>query len=91
VLNSEYQQKWLDHGQPTDATRPDGIHYGLAHYSIPTPNGSTLYGHSGEIPGFNTWMLRDHSSNVTIVAWANLAPNSGDEAFIGALINAVYR
>jgi hypothetical protein len=35
-------------------------------------------------------MLRDPANKVTIVAWANLAPNSGDEAFVGALISAVY-
>ena len=91
VLNPEYQQKWLAPGDPTDPAHPDGIHYGLAHYSIPTPDGHTLYGHSGEIPGFNTWMLRDPVNDVTIVAWANLAPNHGDEAFIGALVNTIYR
>ena len=91
VLNAGYQQKWLAKGQPVDPGHPDGIRYGLAHYSIPTANGSTLYGHSGEIPGFNTWMLRDPVNNVTIVAWANLAPNSGDEAFVVALAKAIYR
>ena len=90
VLDPEYQQKWLVPGGSTDPAHPDGIHYGLAHYSIPTPAGTTLYGHSGEIPGFNTWMLRDPVNDITIVAWANLAPNRDDAAFAGALINAIY-
>ena len=91
VLDAKYQKLWLDHGQATDPTQPNGIHYGLAHYSIATPNGSTLYGHSGEIPGYNTWMLRDPKNKVTIVGWANLAPNHGDEAYVGRLIGQIYR
>jgi D-alanyl-D-alanine carboxypeptidase len=90
VLNAEYQKRWLEKGQPIDPAQP-GIRYGLAHYSIDTPDGSTLYGHSGEIPGFNTWMLRDPKNDVTIVGWANLAPNHGDEAYVGQLVGQIYR
>ena len=91
VLDAKYQQRWLETGQLTDPAQPDGIRYGLAHYSITTPAGSTLYGHSGEIPGFNTWMLRDPTNDVTIVGWANLAPNHGDEAYVSQLIGQIYR
>ena len=91
VLNPEYQKLWLEKGQLTDPAHPDGIRYGLAHYSIATPDGSTLYGHSGEIPGFNTWMLRDPKNDVTIVGWANLAPSHGDEAYVSKLIGQIYR
>jgi len=90
VLNAEYQAKWLDLGEPMDARHPDGARYGLAHYSVPTPAGSTLYGHPGEIPGFNTWMFNDPTNEVTIIIWANLCPNTAAETAFAALMSAIY-
>ena len=87
----EYNFLFFNLNQLTDPAQPEGIRYGLAHYSITTPDGSTLYGHSGEIPGYNTWMLRDPKNQVTIVGWANLAPNHGDEAYVRQLIRQIYR
>ncbi|WP_241021333.1 serine hydrolase [Burkholderia sp. Ac-20344] len=33
----------------------------------------TFYGHTGEIPGFNTFMGYDPVTKTTIVMWANTA------------------
>ncbi len=33
-----------------------------------------LYGHTGELPGFNSFMGYDPAQRVTIVVWTNLAP-----------------
>jgi D-alanyl-D-alanine carboxypeptidase len=33
-----------------------------------------LYGHTGELPGYNSFMGRDPVNDVTLVVWTNLAP-----------------
>ena len=90
VLNAEYQAKRLDRGQPVDSRHPDGARYGLAHYSVPAPADNTLYGHPGEIPGFNTSMFNDPTNEVTIVTSANLCPNTLPETAFAALMSAMY-
>lgn len=34
-----------------------------------------LYGHTGEVPGFNTFMGYDPVNKVTVIVWVNLGPN----------------
>lgn len=48
---------------------PDGPKYGwnLAQFG-------QFYGHTGELPGFNSFMGYDPQADVTLVVWANLAP-----------------
>jgi D-alanyl-D-alanine carboxypeptidase len=60
----------------TQQTRMDGV--------LPTGKGTSygftlakmgpLYGHTGELPGFNSFMGYDPVNKVTIVAWGNSAP-----------------
>jgi len=54
-----------------------------------------LYGHTGELPGFNTFMGNDPVNSVTLVLWTNLAPaaDGRDPATTIArtLIGKVYR
>jgi D-alanyl-D-alanine carboxypeptidase len=33
-----------------------------------------MYGHTGELPGFNTFMGSDPVNKVTLIVWTNLAP-----------------
>ncbi|RFA15707.1 D-alanyl-D-alanine carboxypeptidase [Subtercola boreus] len=53
-----------------------------------------FYGHTGELPGFNSFMGYDPVSDVTLVVWANLAPaanGQGPAAMISRkLIDAMY-
>ncbi|MDI2034984.1 serine hydrolase domain-containing protein [Paenarthrobacter nitroguajacolicus] len=90
LLNPELQQKRLDSVTPTNPDKPDGALYGLGIAKF-----GNLYGHTGELPGFNTFMGSDPGNQVTLVVWTNLAPaaDGRDPAVIIArsLIAKVYR
>ena len=53
-----------------------------------------FYGHTGELPGFNSFMGYDPGADVTLVVWANLAPaanGQGPASFIArTLIKEMY-
>ncbi|WP_330456245.1 beta-lactamase family protein [Streptomyces sp. NBC_00820] len=72
VLNTAFQQKWLNSPQAEDPAAPDGKRYG---YGIAFqrfgPNASMYY-HGGELPGFNSFIGHDPDNDVTLVIWANL-------------------
>lgn len=54
-----------------------------------------LYGHTGELPGFNSFAGHDPANQVTLVVWTNLAPtpDGRDPATTIArtLIGKIYR
>lgn len=68
LLNAEMQKKRLASVQ---ATNPDSAQYGLGIAKF----GGKLYGHTGELPGFNSFMGHDPDNGVTLVVWTNLAPS----------------
>lgn len=55
--------------QSTDPSDPNapGYGWGLAKFG-------PLYGHTGELPGYNSFMGTDPDTGTTVVVWANLAP-----------------
>lgn len=67
-LNADLQAQRLASCTPIDPTDPMSASYcmGLAKFG-------TFYGHTGEIPGFNTFMGYDPVTKTTIVTWANTA------------------
>ena len=67
LLNTEMQKKRLASVQ---STNPDTAQYGLGIAKF----GGKLYGHTGELPGFNSFMGHDPDNGVTLVVWTNLAP-----------------
>ncbi|SDC95455.1 D-alanyl-D-alanine carboxypeptidase [Rhodococcus tukisamuensis] len=69
ALDAEMQAVRMASFQPTDPTKPGGPEYGLAMAKM-----GPLYGHTGELPGYNSFMGSDPESGVTLVVWANLAP-----------------
>jgi D-alanyl-D-alanine carboxypeptidase len=69
LLDEEYQTLRLDSLRPTAKDRPSGALYGLAIAKF-----GELYGHTGELPGYNSFMGHDPHSGLTVVVWANLAP-----------------
>jgi D-alanyl-D-alanine carboxypeptidase len=69
LLNETTQKLRIDSVQPTDPTKPDGAGYG---YGIAAMG--PMYGHIGEMPGYNSFMGYDSANGVTMVVWANLAP-----------------
>jgi len=68
LLNTEMQKKRLASVQ---STNPDTAQYGLGIAKF----GGKLYGHTGELPGFNSFMGHDPDNGVTLVVWTNLAPS----------------
>ena len=69
VLGSEVQKIRMDSLRPVDPDNPDSPQYGLAIAKF-----GELYGHTGELPGFNSFMGYDPGNDLTLVVWTNLAP-----------------
>ncbi|ALX16787.1 D-alanyl-D-alanine carboxypeptidase [Burkholderia cepacia JBK9] len=67
-LSADLQAQRLASCTPIDASDPMSPSYcmGLARFG-------TFYGHTGEIPGFNTFMGYDPATKTTIVTWATTA------------------
>ncbi|MGV9681051.1 serine hydrolase [Nocardia sp. NPDC003482] len=70
VLDQRTQSLRMSSPRPTDpANPPEAPRYGLAIAKF-----GALYGHTGELPGFNTFAGTDPERKVTVVVWANLEP-----------------
>jgi D-alanyl-D-alanine carboxypeptidase len=70
LLNPDLQKKRMESLAPVDPDNPAAARYGMALAQF-----GPLYGHTGELPGYNTFMGRDPQNNVTLVVWTNLAPS----------------
>lgn len=70
LLSPQMQQERLDSLQPRDPADPT-VKYGYALAQF-----GPLYGHSGELPGFNSFMGYDPVTDTTIVTWATPAPTT---------------
>ncbi|MDT0353047.1 serine hydrolase domain-containing protein [Pseudonocardia charpentierae] len=85
LLDAATQQARVDSMLPTG----NGADYGFALAQL-----GPLYGHTGGLPGFNSFMGYDPVNDVTIVAWANLAPAANGfppaEAVVAGLLPLVY-
>jgi D-alanyl-D-alanine carboxypeptidase len=90
VLGEELQQQRLDSPAPTDDSLPSGG----AEYGLGIVKYGQIYGHTGELPGFNAFIGHDPVADVTVVVWSNLgAAANGDlvaRTIADALIAEVY-
>jgi D-alanyl-D-alanine carboxypeptidase len=90
VLSPDLQQQRLDSVQPIDPGDPGAAAYGLALAGF-----GPLYGHTGELPGYNSFMGHDPAGGVTIVTWATPAPavdgNAPAVELAKAVIGELYR
>ena len=68
VLGPEMQKIRMESPVPTSDS-PQAARYGLGIAQF-----GPLYGHTGELPGFNTFMGSDPVNHVTLIVWTNLAP-----------------
>lgn len=75
LLDAQTQQLRMDSVTPTDPGNPasTGYGYGIAQMG-------PLFGHTGELPGYNSFMGYDPVNDVTIVVWGNSAPTAEGEA-----------
>lgn len=71
LLDEKTQKLRMDSVQPSDPEDPSGSSYG---YGIAQMG--PMYGHIGEMPGYNSFMGYDPVNDVTIVVWGNLAPTA---------------
>jgi D-alanyl-D-alanine carboxypeptidase len=69
LLSPGMQQTRTDSVRPIDPADPEGPGYGLALARF-----GPFYGHTGELPGFNTFVGHDPDRKITVVTWASLAP-----------------
>jgi D-alanyl-D-alanine carboxypeptidase len=70
LLGPATQKARLDSVRPVDPAAPDGPGYGLALARF-----GPFYGHTGELPGFNTFAGYDPDRRNTVVVWTSLAPS----------------
>lgn len=69
MLDSDMQARRMASIQPTDPANPEAAGYGWGIAKM-----GPMYGHTGELPGYNSFMGSDPTGKVTLVVWANLAP-----------------
>lgn len=68
LLSTDLQRRRLESPRKVDPSNPDSASYGWHIGKF-----GTLYGHTGELPGFNTFMGHDPDRKLTIVVWSSLA------------------
>lgn len=71
LLDPSTQRIRMNSFQPTKAGDPAS-----PSYSLNLAKMGPLYGHTGELPGYNSFMGYDPVTDVTLVVWGNLAPSA---------------
>ena len=83
LLSPQLQQERIASVQPLDPDDPTrGYGLGLASFG-------PVYGHSGELPGTNSFMGHDPVRDITVVTWASTAPAPSGEGPAVELARAV--
>ena len=89
LLHADLQARRLASVLPIDPSNPNSASYGWGIAKF-----GPLYGHTGELPGYNSFMGHDPVNRVTLVVWTNLAPtvDGRDPAttIAAALIRLLY-
>lgn len=90
LLDPTWQRRRLDSVQSTDPGSPSAAGYGLGIAKF-----GPMYGHTGELPGFQSFAGHDPERQRTLVVWANLnaAPDGRPPASTIAqqLLGKLYR
>ncbi len=74
LLGDGMQQARIESVRPIDPAAPE-LGYGLALARF-----GPFYGHTGELPGYNTFAGHDPERGTTVVVWASLAPSPDGRA-----------
>lgn len=73
ALDADTQEVRLDSLQPT-SDQPGAPRYGYALAEM-----GPFLGHTGELPGYNSFMGHQPDTDVTLIVWTNLAPGAAGE------------
>jgi CubicO group peptidase (beta-lactamase class C family) len=84
LLSPRLQQQRIASVQPLDPDDPASPGYGLGLAGF-----GPLYGHTGELPGTNSFMGHDPVRDITVVTWASTAPAPNGEGPAVELAKAV--
>jgi D-alanyl-D-alanine carboxypeptidase len=84
LLSPQLQRQRIASVQPLDPDDPASPGYGLGLASF-----GPVYGHSGELPGTNSFMGHDPVRDITVVTWASTAPAPNGEGPAVELAKAV--
>lgn len=84
LLSPQLQQERIASVQPVDPDDPASPGYGLGLAQF-----GPVYGHSGELPGTNSFMGHDPVRDITVVTWASTAPAPSGEGPAVELARAV--
>jgi D-alanyl-D-alanine carboxypeptidase len=68
LLNDAMQKQRLASIRPIDPADPKSLGYGLALAQF-----GPVFGHTGELPGYNSFMGHDPRRKITIIVWSSLA------------------
>jgi D-alanyl-D-alanine carboxypeptidase len=89
LLDPDMQARRIASLQSTNPAQPD------AQYGLAIAKYGALYGHTGEVPGFNAFAGTDPENKMTIVVWVNLNPTADGRAaamlIAKDLIEQMYR
>jgi D-alanyl-D-alanine carboxypeptidase len=92
ALDADVQKLRLDSLQGT-GDQPDSPRYG---YALAEMGPLKFLGHTGELPGYNSFMGHHPDTGVTLIVWSNLAPSAAGtdpaveiaKALMGSLYSA---
>ncbi|MGW4480339.1 serine hydrolase domain-containing protein [Rhodococcus triatomae] len=74
ALDADMQAQRMKSITPTDPSNPEAAGYGWGIAKM-----GPMYGHTGELPGYNSFMGSDPENGVTLIVWANLAPGANGQ------------
>ena len=69
LLNPAWQRRRLESVRSTNPGPPSATYYG---YGLGIATFGSMYGHTGELPGFQSFAAYDPDRESTLVVWANL-------------------
>jgi D-alanyl-D-alanine carboxypeptidase len=84
LLSKRLQRQRLASPRPIDPAHPEGPRYGQAIVKY-----GELYGHTGEVPGYDSFMAYDPKRRITLLTMANLVTAPDGRSTGGELAKAV--
>lgn len=84
LLSSRMQAQRLASMQPTNPANPASTEYGLGLAKL-----GPMFGHTGELPGYNSFMGYDPNQAIAVVTWTSLAASPDGRAPATEMAKAV--